>query len=92
MVLVGINDRWVEMEIDTGAAVSLVAERISNHYLVWELFWPLEFRIYISRPMRMVDMIPFCPGPFPGQHKSCANHSHPLFASSLASSRTDQPM
>ena len=25
MVLVGINDRWVEMEIDTGAAVSLIS-------------------------------------------------------------------
>ena len=35
----------------------LVAERISNHYFVWELFWPLEFRIYIFRPMRMTDAI-----------------------------------
>ena len=25
MVLVGINDRWVEMEIDTGARVSLIS-------------------------------------------------------------------
>ena len=34
---------------------NLVAERISNHYLVQELFWLLEFRIYIFRPMRMTD-------------------------------------
>ena len=32
-------------------------ERISNYYLVWELFWPLEFWIYIFRPMRMTDAI-----------------------------------
>ena len=32
-------------------------ERISNHYLVWELFWRLEFRIYIFPPMRMTDAI-----------------------------------
>ena len=30
----------------------VVAERISNHYLV-----PLEFQIYIFRPMRMTDAI-----------------------------------
>ena len=35
----------------------LVAERISNHYLERELFLPLEFRIYIFRPMRMTDAI-----------------------------------
>ena len=35
----------------------LVAERISNHYLERELFWPLEFRICIFRPMRMTDTI-----------------------------------
>ena len=34
-----------------------VAERISNHYLVRELFWQLEFRIYIFHPMRMTDAI-----------------------------------
>ena len=34
-----------------------VAERISNHYLMRELFWPLEFRIYIFRPMRMIEAI-----------------------------------
>ena len=32
-------------------------ERISNYYLVQELFWPLEFRIYIFRPLRMTDAI-----------------------------------
>ena len=37
--------------------VNSVAEIISNHYLVRELFWPLEFRIYIFRPMRMIDAI-----------------------------------
>ena len=34
-----------------------VVERISNHYLARELFWPLEFRIYVFRPMRMTDAI-----------------------------------
>ena len=34
MVLVGINDRWVEMEIDTGAAVSLIS------HTVLDRFWP----------------------------------------------------
>ena len=24
---------------------ALVAERITNHYLVWELLWPFEFEI-----------------------------------------------
>ena len=67
-----------------------VAERISNHYLVRELFWPLEFRIYIFRPMRMTDAI--LPGsPLTGNIKGRANHSRPLFASSLASSGTDHP-
>ena len=32
---------------------ALVAEKNSNHYLVQELFWPLEFRIYIFRPMQI---------------------------------------
>ena len=41
----------------------IVAERISNHYLVQELFWPLEFRIDIFRPIRMTDAI--LPGPPP---------------------------
>ena len=35
----------------------IVAERASNHHLVRELFWSLEFRIYIFRPMRMTDAI-----------------------------------
>ena len=47
-----------------------------------ELFWPLEFRIYIFCPMRTM---PFCPGNIKGR----TNHSCPLFAFSLASSRTD---
>ena len=28
MVLVDINDRWVEMEIDTGAAASLISRTV----------------------------------------------------------------
>ena len=37
--------------------ILLQKERILNYYLVWELFWPLEFRIYIFHPMRMTDTI-----------------------------------
>ena len=32
MVLVGINDRWVEMEIDTGTAVSLISRTIFDRH------------------------------------------------------------
>ena len=32
MVLVGINDRWVEMEIDTGAAVSLISRIVFDRH------------------------------------------------------------
>ena len=32
MVLVGINDRWVEMEIDTGAAISLISRTVFVKY------------------------------------------------------------
>ena len=34
MVLVGINDRWVGMEIDTGAAVSLISRTVFDWHLL----------------------------------------------------------
>ena len=53
-----------------------------------ESFWPLEFRIYIFRPMRTTNAI--LPGsPPPGNINGRANHSRLLFASSLARSWTD---
>ena len=32
MVLVGINDRWVEMETDTGVAVSLISRTVFDRH------------------------------------------------------------
>ena len=65
------------------------AKRISNYYLVRELFWPLELRIYIFRPMRMIDAI--LPGGGDKKIKRlCIAPSISFFASSLPAARTDQ--
>ena len=64
-------------------------ERISNYYLVRELFWLLELRIYIFRPMRMTDAI--LPGsPFPGNIKRLSIVPSFSFRFLLASSK-DRP-
>ena len=58
---------------DNYQILTTVAERISNHYLVQELFWPLEVQIYIFCPMRMTDTI--LPGSPPWSNiKGCAKH------------------
>ena len=57
----------------------IVAERISNHYLVRELFLPLEFWNYTFHLMRMTDAI--LPGhTSPGTIKGSANHARSLFS------------
>ena len=60
----------------------------SNYYLLRELFWPLELRIYIFRPMRMTDAI--LPGWPPRQHKRPCIAPSTSFLFLLASSKTEQ--
>ena len=64
-------------------------EIISDYYLVRELFWPLELRIYIFRPMRMTDAI-LAGSPPPGNIKKLCIAPSTSFRFLLASSKTDQ--
>ena len=65
-----------------------VAERISNPYLVRELFWQLESRIYIFRPMRMTDTI--LPGSSPWETQK-ATLTIPAFLRFLTCLQQDRP-